>query len=121
MFIDERGTLMTAQEVGAIAPWAVEARPMKSTSWLKRFGYVIAALGACLSGCYFVNQPAFEESVRHQVAVGMLVATATQNLGDLKLACVGSNPVDCSRVRQRLWPSSCVERVKLSVSSTKRI
>jgi hypothetical protein len=70
---------------------------------------------ASLSGCYFVNQPAFESSVSKQVFVGMPLTTATKNLGDLGLSCDGGNPVDCSRVRQRLWPSSCIERVMLTI------
>jgi len=76
------------------------------------------AIGGGLSGCYFVNQPAFESSVNKQVTVGMPLTTATQNLGRLGLSCAGANPVDCSRVRQRLWPSSCIERVKLTISNS---
>src|SRR5450631_2510466 len=99
----------------------MEATPMKSISRLHGIKpFVAAGLSACLGACYFVNQPAFEASVRQQVVVGMPVATATKHLGDLKLACVGGNPVDCSRVRQRLWPSSCIERVNLHVSPTGR-
>jgi hypothetical protein len=73
---------------------------------------------AGLSGCYFVNQAGFESSVNKHVAVGMPLATATKNLGALGLSCDGGSPVDCSRVRQRLWPSSCIERVKLTVSNS---
>ena len=73
---------------------------------------------ASLSGCYFVNQPAFESSVNKRVSVGMPLTTATNNLDTLGLSCDGGNPVDCSRIRQRLWPSSCIERVKLTISNS---
>src|ERR1022692_5222689 len=73
---------------------------------------------AGVSGCYFVNQPAFESSVSKQVSIGMPLTTATKNLGVLGLSCDGGNPVDCSQVRQRLWPSSCIERVKIAISNS---
>jgi hypothetical protein len=73
---------------------------------------------AGLSGCYFANQPAFESSVGKHVSIGMPLTTATENLGALGLSCDGGNPVDCSRVRRRLWPSSCIERVKLTISNS---
>jgi hypothetical protein len=71
-----------------------------------------------LTGCYFVNQPGFESTVNKRVSVGMPLTTATKNLDALGLSCDGDNPVDCSRVRQRLWPSSCIERVKLTISNS---
>ena len=72
----------------------------------------------CLSACYFVNQPAFESSVKSHVFVGMPVATAENNLRTLGLTCSAGSTVDCSRIRQRLWPSSCIERVNLTVSKS---
>jgi len=63
-----------------------------------------------------VNQPAFESSVRSLVAIGMPVSAATESLRAFGLSCSAGNPIDCSRVRQRLWPSSCIERVKLTAS-----
>jgi hypothetical protein len=65
-----------------------------------------------------VNQPAFESSINSRVFVGMPLTIATGNLKTLGLKCSEGNPVDCSRIRQRLWPSSCIERVILTVSNT---
>jgi hypothetical protein len=76
------------------------------------------SITADLSGCYFVNQPAFESSVNKRVSIGMPLTTATKNLRVLGLSCDAGDPVDCSRVRQRLWPPSCVERVKLIISNS---
>jgi hypothetical protein len=68
-----------------------------------------------LAACYSPNQPAFEASVQKQVKAGMPLGTAIENLGRLKLTCSGDNPVTCDRIRQRLLPSSCIERVRLAV------
>ncbi len=76
---------------------------------------------ACLGACYFANQPAFESSVKKKVSIGMPMATATKNLEAIGLTCSAGNPADCSRVRQRLWPSSCIERVNISVSNNNTV
>jgi hypothetical protein len=76
---------------------------------------------ACLGACYFVNQPAFESSIKKKVSIGMPMATATKNLKAIGLTCNEGNPADCSRVRQRLWPSSCIERVNISVSNNNTV
>jgi hypothetical protein len=76
---------------------------------------------SCLSACYFVNQPAFESSVNRRVFDGMPLATAKENLRRLGLTCNEGTPVDCSRLRQRLWPSSCIERVQLTVSKSHEV
>jgi hypothetical protein len=70
---------------------------------------------AALAACYTPNQTAFDASVHKQVEAGMPLATAVENLGRLKLTCSGDNPVTCDRIRQRLLPSSCIERVRLAV------
>jgi hypothetical protein len=70
---------------------------------------------AALAACYTPNQTAFDASVHKQVKAGMPLATAVENLGRLKLTCSGDNPVTCDRIRQRLLPSSCIERVRLAV------
>jgi hypothetical protein len=80
--------------------------------------WLALSVAAGLGGCYFANQPAFESSVNKRVSVGMPLTTATKNLGVLGLSCDRGNPVDCSRVRQRLWPSSCMEHVKLTISNS---
>jgi hypothetical protein len=80
--------------------------------------WLALSVTASVSGCYFVNQPGFESSVNKRVSVGMPLTTATKNLEALGLSCDGGNPVDCSQVRQRPWPSSCIERVKLTISNS---
>ncbi len=72
---------------------------------------------ALLNGCYFVNQPRFEASVHRQVTVGMPLQSAVAALSQLKLHCDGHDPLDCSRLRQSLLPYSCVERVRLYLST----
>jgi len=80
-----------------------------STAWI--------LLGvSMLTGCYSPNQSAFEAKVQKQVEPGMPLVEAVSNLGRLKLGCRGDNPVVCDRFRQRLLPSTCVERVRLKVS-----
>jgi hypothetical protein len=74
-----------------------------------------------LSGCYFPNQSEFEQSVHGEVSVGMPLKTAVANLRNLKLACTGSNPSDCSRIRQSILPYSCVERVRLQWSGEDQV
>jgi hypothetical protein len=66
-----------------------------------------------LLGCYSPNQAAFEKKVRTIVQPGMVVSDAIDKLSSNGFACSGDHPITCSRVRQRLLPSSCVERVNL--------
>jgi hypothetical protein len=77
------------------------------------------AIGACLSlallGCYSPNHPALEKEVRSLVSVGMPVSTAVAHLTAHGFGCSGTpnGQITCARIRQRLLPSSCVERVNL--------
>ena len=75
------------------------------------------AIGACLSlvflGCYSPNHPALEKEVRNLVLEGMPVSTAVAHLSAHGFDCSGTHPITCTRIRQRLLPSSCVERVNL--------
>src|SRR5579859_1989847 len=74
-------------------------------------------IGACLpivlSACYSPNQRTFEQEVRKFVQVGMPVPTAINRLSSRGFSCSGDHPLTCARIRQRLLPSSCVERVNL--------
>lgn len=72
----------------------------------------------CIAGCYFPNQAAFESSVHKRVQAGMPLEAAVSNLRQMKMKCSGANVVTCDRLRQRLLPSSCVERVHLEVAQT---
>jgi hypothetical protein len=75
------------------------------------------AIGACLSvflsACYSPNQHMFERNVGKLVQVGMPVSMAMDRLSSRGFACNGNHPITCARLRQRLLPSSCVERVNL--------
>ena len=67
-------------------------------------------------GCYTPNQRTFENLVHQRVSVGMPVATAVSNLLAIHMQCSGAGPITCDRIRQRLLPSSCLERVVLGNS-----
>lgn len=90
---------------------------------ISRYRHILLGVSslAALTACYSPNQPAFDASVQKQVAVGMPLATAVANLGRLKLACSGESPVTCDRIRQRLLPSSCIEKVRLTVARPSNI
>jgi hypothetical protein len=77
---------------------------------------LLGLITGCLAGCYTPNQSRFDASVHRKIAAGMPLATAVTNLGALRMTCYGDNPVICDRIRQRLLPSSCIERVSLTVS-----
>jgi hypothetical protein len=66
-----------------------------------------------LTACYVPNQEQLVRSVHEKVTIGMPVATAVSALGVDGFACSGDTPTDCSRIKQRLLPSSCIERVQL--------
>jgi hypothetical protein len=76
---------------------------------------VVVALIACvvLGSCYTPNQARFSSFVNGRVEVGMPVSSAIAVLTADGFACSGNMPTDCSRIQQRLLPSSCVERVRL--------
>lgn len=71
---------------------------------------------SCIAGCYFPNQGAFESSVHKHVQVGMPIEVALSNLREMRMKCSGDKVVTCDRLRQRLLPSSCIERVHLDVA-----
>ncbi len=66
-----------------------------------------------LSSCYVPNQHRLDNELRALVYPGMAVSTAIDRLSSRGFACEGDHPLTCARIRQRLLPSSCVERVEL--------
>jgi hypothetical protein len=83
--------------------------------------YIVVIITACLAGCYMPNRERLEKSANEAITIGMPLPQAIARLKQMKLACSGTVPASdhrltCARVRQRLWPSSCIERVILTVS-----
>ena len=72
-----------------------------------------AFLCAVLASCYSPNQQKLEKDLRSVVQPGMTVSTAVDRLSARGFRCEGNRPLTCSRLRQRLLPSSCIERVNL--------
>jgi len=73
----------------------------------------IAAV-ALVSACYSPNQGRLAKTVQELVHTGMPTSTAEDQLSSHGFACSGQRPFTCSRIRQRVLPSSCVERVNLT-------
>jgi hypothetical protein len=82
---------------------------------------VAICLCALIAGCYFPDRQRFEKSVREMIHVGMPAKTAAQTLHQMEIECNGTVPykghISCTRVREGLWPSTCVEHVILTVSA----
>ena len=72
-----------------------------------------AFFGAALVSCYSPNQQKLDKELQTLVHPGMAVSTAVDRLSSRGFACDGDHPLTCTRIRQRLLPSSCVERVNL--------
>ena len=77
----------------------------------------VACLTGALAGCYSPNQKAFEREVHTLVQPGMPVSAAVAHLTQRGFDCTGE-PITCSRIRQRLLPSSCIERVNLQAAGS---
>ena len=73
------------------------------------FAFAAAALG----GCYQPNHAALVTAVGSRVSVGMALTQAVATLQSDGFDCSEHDPVTCARTRQRLFPSSCIERVNL--------
>jgi len=75
----------------------------------------IVALVVCftLASCYTPEQAQLSSLINEKVTLGMPMSSAIKALTNEGFACVGNTSTDCSRVRQRLLPSSCIERVRL--------
>ena len=76
---------------------------------------IFIALIACLAlaSCYTPDQARLSAFVNGRVEVGMPVSSAIDALTADGFACSGNMPTDCSRMKQRLLPSSCIERVRI--------
>lgn len=79
--------------------------------------YCMIALGLLsLSGCYTVNDQRFSAHVRTLVQPGMPMDAAIAALQGNGFSCDAQSPArstSCSKTRQRLLPSTCIERVNL--------
>jgi hypothetical protein len=75
---------------------------------------IITVSSVVLAACYTPNQSQLDDWVSQQIAVGMPLSVAITKLSREGFLCSGSNPVDCARSRQRILPSTCIERVRLS-------
>ena len=89
-------------------------RLARHAQW-SHWALAVACLTAALAGCYSPNQKAFEKEVHTLVQPGMPVSAAVAQLTQRGFNCTGE-PITCSRIRQRLLPSSCVERVNLEAT-----
>jgi hypothetical protein len=92
-----------------------------TTRSLKQCRLHVAAAGlavvlpSLMVGCYMPNQERLNSEARTLVHVGMPVPTAIARLNSAHFTCdpaVGG--LTCSRIRQRLLPSSCMERINLT-------
>jgi hypothetical protein len=68
---------------------------------------------AALVSCYSPNQQTLEKEVVTLASPGIAVSTAIDRLSSRGFACGGDHPLTCTRMRHRLLPSSCIERVNL--------
>ncbi|HEX8606671.1 MAG TPA: hypothetical protein VF774_28775 [Pseudoduganella sp.] len=73
--------------------------------------------GALLSGCYTVDQRRFAASMHALLPEGVAASEAVRRLQANGFNCYGSSAVPtCAKTRQRLLPSTCIERVNLVVA-----
>jgi hypothetical protein len=76
-----------------------------------------ACLSACLSGCYTVDNERFVSHVHALVSPGMKVADAAHRLEADGFTCDArsmAGALTCTKTRQRLLPSTCIERVNVA-------
>jgi hypothetical protein len=76
-----------------------------------------ASVAASLSGCYTVDNERFASHIHVLVSPGMRVADAMHRLEADGFSCDTrsmAGAVTCTRTRQRLLPSTCIERVNLA-------
>lgn len=81
------------------------------TKWLS---VVIGAV--CVAGCYTVNDERFAGHVHTLVKPGMTMESAARQLAADGFDCAPAAPtpsLTCAKTRQRLIPSTCIERVNL--------
>ncbi len=75
--------------------------------------FAMLMLSPLLVSCYMPNQVAVEKEVQNRVVVGMPRDAALKELEAAGFHCAPGDDVTCARTRQRLLPSSCIERVNL--------
>ena len=80
----------------------------------------VVLLSVSVVGCYMPNQARLEEQVSRTISTDEPLSQAIAKLSAQRFTC-DSKPsskgqVSCSRIRQRLLPSSCIERVVMTVS-----
>jgi hypothetical protein len=92
---------------------------VNSYGGLARIVGTLAALPLALVACYTPNQERLSTEARMLVPLGAPLPIATMRLQSAHFECrpVGNGILLCSRVRQRLWPSSCVEHIELAVDA----
>jgi hypothetical protein len=78
----------------------------------------------CIAGCYTVNNERFAGHVQTLVEPGIKMDTATRRLEADGFSCGPAAPTPsrtCAKTRQRLIPSTCIERVNLYTSGNSAI
>ena len=83
----------------------------KSTVPLRLFMACISLLP--LAACYAPDRQRLSAEVNGAVSAGMPLKAASEKLLAIGFDCSGGAPVSCARIRQRLLPSTCVERVNI--------
>ncbi|MCS0660700.1 hypothetical protein [Massilia terrae] len=86
--------------------------------------WTFAACVLGLTGCYTVNNERFAEHARSLVEPGIAMDAAIRQLEADGFSCSPAAPTPsrtCAKTRQRLLPSTCIERINLysSVNSVK--
>jgi len=67
------------------------------------------------TACYAPEQRRLEREIHKLVTPGMPGAVAMKKLESAQFSCTGTDPMTCARIRQRVLPSSCVERVNITL------
>lgn len=81
--------------------------------------WAVAFCTLCLTGCYTPNDQRFATHVQTLVEAGMPMEAAIAALEADGFVCDPALPdrsKTCSKIRERLLPSTCVERVNLYAS-----
>lgn len=77
---------------------------------------LLLGMSVALSACYTVDQARYNSFVLDTVRPGLPMAQAAGHLAEEGFHCSGATTaasLTCTRVRQSLYPFSCVERVTL--------
>jgi hypothetical protein len=81
---------------------------------------IFLVFGLTLAGCYTLSQERFVATVTAMVAPGLPLAQATERLAGAGFECdwrSSAPAITCTRTRQSLLPSTCIERVNLTPDS----